>query len=122
MEATFQIGPITIGLYGIMITLGVIAAITLSIIEAKRRGQATEHILNMVLLILPLGIIGARLYHVIDEWGFYSQNPALIFGGSGLAQVYQYFYKMNSKSPLEGVVWSLLLLPAFDAQGIRRYS
>ena len=46
MEATFQIGPITIGLYGIMITLGVIAAITLSVIEAKRREQSTEHLLS----------------------------------------------------------------------------
>lgn len=77
-------GPITIGLYGIMITLGVIAAITLSVIEAKRRGQATEHLLNMALFVLPLGIIGARLYHVIDEWSFYSQNPVLIIGGRGL--------------------------------------
>jgi phosphatidylglycerol---prolipoprotein diacylglyceryl transferase len=84
IEASLQIGPITIGLYGVMITLGVIAAITLSGIEAKRRGQATEHLLNMALIVLPLGIIGARLYHVIDEWSFYSQNPALIIGGRGL--------------------------------------
>jgi len=85
IEAAFQIGPITIGLYGIMITLGVIAAITLSVIEAKRWGQSSrEHILNMALFILPLGIIGARLYHVIDEWSFYSQNPGLIIGGRGL--------------------------------------
>jgi phosphatidylglycerol:prolipoprotein diacylglycerol transferase len=84
MEAAFQIGPITIGWYGIMITLGVIAAITLSVIEAKRRGQSTEHLLNMALFILPLGIIGARLYHVIDQWSFYSQNPGLIIGGRGL--------------------------------------
>jgi len=67
-----------------MIALGVIAAITLSVFEAKKREQATEHILNMTLLVLPLGIIGARLYHVIDGWSFYSQNPALIIGGRGL--------------------------------------
>ena len=67
-----------------MIALGVIAAITLSVFEAKRREQATEHILNMTFLVLPLGIIGARLYHVIDGWSFYSQNPALIIGGRGL--------------------------------------
>jgi len=67
-----------------MIALGVIAAITLSVFEAKKREQATEHILNMTFLVLPLGIIGARLYHVIDGWSFYSQNPALIIGGRGL--------------------------------------
>jgi len=84
IEAAFQIGPIIIGWYGIMITLGVTAAITISVIEAKRRGLSTEHLLNMALFILPLGIIGARLYHVIDEWSFYSQNPGLIVGGRGL--------------------------------------
>jgi len=84
IEAIFQIGPITIGWYGSMITLGVIAAITISVIEAKRRGQSTEHLLNMALFTLPLGIIGARLYHVIDQWSFYSQNPGLIIGGRGL--------------------------------------
>jgi len=67
-----------------MIALGVMAAITLSVIEAKRHGQDTGHILNMALIIIPLGMIGARLYHVIDEWSFYSQNPAMIIGGRGL--------------------------------------
>ena len=67
-----------------MIALGVIAAIVLAVIEAKRRGQSIDHLLNMALLIIPLGIIGARLYHVIDEWDFYSQNPGRIIGGSGL--------------------------------------
>ncbi len=79
-----NLGPVTIGLYGIMIALGIVAAIALSIVEAKRRGQDTGHISNMALIIIPLGIIGARLYHVIDEWSFYSQNPALIIGGRGL--------------------------------------
>lgn len=67
-----------------MIALGVTAAIVVAVIEAKRRGQSTDHLLNMALLIIPLGIIGARLYHVIDEWDFYSQNPGRIIGGSGL--------------------------------------
>jgi len=38
----------------------------------------------MALFVLPLGIIGACLYQVIEKWDFCSQNPALIFGGDGL--------------------------------------
>jgi phosphatidylglycerol:prolipoprotein diacylglycerol transferase len=79
-----QLGPITIGFYGIMITSGVIAAIFISFLEAKRRHLNTDHVLELVLFVLPLGIIGARLYLVIDLWDYYSQNPALIFGGRGL--------------------------------------
>ena len=80
----FKLGPFAIAYYGIMITCGVIAATFLSYREAKRRGLDPEHILRLVLLVLPLGMIGARLYHVIDLWSYYSQHPALIFGGAGL--------------------------------------
>ncbi len=80
----FRFGPFTIAYYGIMITSGVIAATFLSYQEAKRRGLDPEHVLKLVLLVLPLGMIGARLYHVIDLWSYYSQHPALIFGGAGL--------------------------------------
>lgn len=80
----FQLGPFAISLYGIMITSGVVAAAFLSYLEAKRRQLDTEHVLKLLLVVLPLGVIGARLYHVIDLWSYYSQNPALIFGGRGL--------------------------------------
>ena len=84
MDIAFQVGPFAVRWYSIMISLAIIAAIVLAFIEAKRRGEVQDHILNIALIVVPLGIIGARLYHVIDEWGFYSQNPALIFGGRGL--------------------------------------
>jgi len=80
----FRLGPFSIAYYGIMITSAVIAATILSHIEAKRRGLDTDHVLKLVLFVLPLGMIGARLYHVIDLWSYYSKHPALIFGGAGL--------------------------------------
>ena len=61
-----------------------ITAIFIAHIETKRRGEDPIHLLSMALLIIPLGIIGARLYHVIDLWDYYRQNPSLIFGGAGL--------------------------------------
>ncbi|MBI2861056.1 MAG: prolipoprotein diacylglyceryl transferase [Chloroflexi bacterium] len=80
----FQLGPFTIAYYGIMITSGVIAATVVSYLETKRRHYDTRHVYNLLLVVLPLGAIGARLYHVIDQWSFYSQHPAMIFGGAGL--------------------------------------
>lgn len=84
MEVAFYLGPIAIHWYGILIALAVIAAVSIASIEAKRRGQSINHIVNLALIVIPLGAIGARLYHVIDLWEYYSQNPALIFGGQGL--------------------------------------
>jgi phosphatidylglycerol:prolipoprotein diacylglycerol transferase len=80
----FHIGSISIGWYGILIASGVLAAIGIALIEARRRGENVRHIMNMALLVIPLGAIGARLYHVIDQWDYYMQNPGLIIGGRGL--------------------------------------
>ena len=84
MEIAFEIGPFKVAWYGIFISLGVVMAVLVASWEAKRRGESVDHLLNALLLILPLGIIGARLYHVIDQWSFYMQNPGLIIGGRGL--------------------------------------
>jgi phosphatidylglycerol:prolipoprotein diacylglycerol transferase len=80
----FHIGSLAIGWYGILIATGVLAAIGIALIEARRRGEDIRHIMNMALLVIPLGAIGARLYHVIDQWDYYMQHPGLIIGGRGL--------------------------------------
>jgi phosphatidylglycerol---prolipoprotein diacylglyceryl transferase len=80
----FKLGPISVAWYGIFIALGVVAAVAVAAWEAKRRGESVDHLINMLFLILPLGIIGARLYHVIDQWSYYSQYPSQIIGGRGL--------------------------------------
>jgi phosphatidylglycerol:prolipoprotein diacylglycerol transferase len=84
VKSDITIGPFSLHLYGLMIALGVIATLAVAYIEAKRRGEATGHLFNMALIVIPLGIIGARLYHVIDQWKYYSQHPAAIFGFAGL--------------------------------------
>ena len=82
--AAIQIGPFTLSLYGMLIAFGIVAAIGVSYLEAKRRGEDTKHILNIALIIVPLGVIGARLYHVIDRWDYFMQHPGEIIGGQGL--------------------------------------
>jgi len=84
LDIAFRLGPFTVAWYGILIMTGVISAILLALLEARRRGEETSHVINLALVVLPLGIIGARLYHVIDLWDYYSQNPSLIVGGAGL--------------------------------------
>ncbi len=83
MEA-FHIGSLSIRWYGIILVIGILAATFLARSEAKRRGDNPEHIFTALLFMLPLGFIGARAYHVIDQWSYYSQYPSEIIGGAGL--------------------------------------
>jgi phosphatidylglycerol:prolipoprotein diacylglycerol transferase len=51
--------------YGILITLGVVAATLLAGAQAKRRGQDPEIIWDMLFWVVIAGIVGARIWHVL---------------------------------------------------------
>jgi phosphatidylglycerol:prolipoprotein diacylglycerol transferase len=85
----FRIGAFEVHWYGIIIATAVLAAGFVGGIEARRRGENPDTGWSMLLPVLLLAVIGARLYHVIHEWGpVYSQDPALIAqiwrGGLGI--------------------------------------
>jgi len=128
-EVAFNIGSLTVGWYGIMITIGVLSALGIALSETKRRGESAEHIINMALLVIPLGIIGARLYHVIDQWEYYIHNPGLIIGGRGLGIfgailggalgliIYTWWKKLNTLRWLDIVAPGLILAQAIGRWG-----
>ena len=73
-----RLGPISVHWYGIIIAAAVPLAGVLGAAEARRRGEDPEHGWSMLLPVLILGVIGARIYHVIHQWDYYAANPALI--------------------------------------------
>ena len=75
-----QVGPIAIYWYGVLIVTGALAAAWLAAKQAQRAGEDPEHVWNALLLCLFLGVVGARLYHVISSWSYYAQHPGEIFG------------------------------------------
>ena len=89
MEYIFEIGSFKLRWYSTLIALGLLAGAYVATIEARRRGEDHAHVVNALLLALPLSLIGARAYHVIDKWNeIYSSNPADIIrideGGIGI--------------------------------------
>ncbi|MCR4277778.1 MAG: prolipoprotein diacylglyceryl transferase [Candidatus Curtissbacteria bacterium] len=86
---SFEIGPLTLHLYGLVIALSILAGWAL----AKNRAhlyKIPKSLFDEPMLLTPLilGLIGARLYHVLDLWSHYSQNPSEILkianGGLGI--------------------------------------
>jgi phosphatidylglycerol:prolipoprotein diacylglycerol transferase len=51
--------------YGILITIGVIAAAFLSQAEAKRRGMNPDYIWDALFWVVLAGIVGARIWHIL---------------------------------------------------------
>ena len=63
-----EIGALELRAYGVMIALGVLAAVWLSQRRWAARGGNPEEISRIALWAVPAGLIGARLYHVITDW------------------------------------------------------
>ena len=74
-----QLGPISIRWYAICIVSGLILAVYLSMKEAPRKKIDPDDIIDFILIAFPLAIVGARLYYVFFEWGYYSQHLGEIF-------------------------------------------
>ena len=74
-----QLGPISIRWYAICIVSGLILAVYLSMKEAPRKKIDPDAIIDFILIAFPLAIVGARLYYVIFEWGYYSQHLSEVF-------------------------------------------
>lgn len=75
----FHIGPIPVHWYGILMTSAFVMGTLLAQYHAKKIGLDPEHILNMVMYIIPLAIVFARLYYVIFEWHNYRNNLLDVF-------------------------------------------
>lgn len=65
--------------YGILIASGMLLGILISKYTCRMREIDYDNFLTAVLIALPVGIVGARLYYVVFELGYYLSNPLEIF-------------------------------------------
>ena len=86
-RVAFSIFGIDVMWYGILMASGMIIGTLLAIREGKRVGIKEDDILDLAIVAIPSGLIGARLYYVIFNWDYYSQNISQIlnFRGGGMA-------------------------------------
>lgn len=124
-------GPIIIRWYTLILILAILLPYFLIRKKAKNFKLETGDIDNLLLLIIPLGVVGARLYHVIDKWQFYQSHfPEIFFiwqGGLGIfgglllgflgILIYSKFKKLNLLNLLDLFACYLLLGQAIGRLG-----
>lgn len=74
----FELGPISVNWYGIILGIAALAGLLIAIQEGKRFGIVPDFFLDLMLYGVPSAIIGARLYYVLFKWDYYSDHPAEI--------------------------------------------
>lgn len=107
----FTIGNFSLRWYGVIVMLGVIAGSLLVERALKRNGENSEAIWDALLWVLPAGIIGARLWYVVNATlggdNRFSNDPTEIlriwngglhiFGGLLLGAAALLIYLRNNK-------------------------
>ncbi len=81
----FRLGAFELRWYSLAIVLAIVAAVLIAAHLGKKKGIATEEIYSLALWVVIAGVVGARLFHVIDHWEHYANNPAQILEFQGLA-------------------------------------
>ncbi|NES02242.1 MAG: prolipoprotein diacylglyceryl transferase [Okeania sp. SIO2F4] len=71
----FELGPLAIRWYGLLIATAVLIGVTLSQYLAKLRHVNPDLLGDLVVWLVLVAIPGARLYYVLFEWQQYQQNP-----------------------------------------------
>lgn len=70
----FDLGPIQVHWYGIIIAAAVFLAVILAVKEGTKRGLEEDYFYEYLLWALPISLICARTYYVIFEWPYYAQH------------------------------------------------
>ncbi len=104
-----QIGPLAIRWYGLLIAIAVLLGTSLAHREAIRRKEDPDQLLNVIVIGVMAALVGARLYYVLFNWGYYGPRPSRILAvwegglaihggilGGALATV---FYTVRNRLP-----------------------
>jgi phosphatidylglycerol:prolipoprotein diacylglycerol transferase len=126
----FSIGPIDVFWYGIAYAAGLVAVYALLVRLAVRAGRRPELVGNGMIIVAFAALVGGRLYHVIDQWQLYANDPLSIvlppysglgvYGGLATGTLAAWLYTRYLNEPFWA--WADIIAPGlFLMQAIGRW-
>jgi phosphatidylglycerol:prolipoprotein diacylglycerol transferase len=127
----FEIGPVALRWYGLLIASAVLIGVSLSQYLAKRRDVNPDLLGDLIIWLVLAAIPCARIYYVLFEWQQYSQHPediiavwkggiaihGAIIGGTIATLIFARINKISFWQLLDLVVPSLILGQAIGRWG-----
>jgi phosphatidylglycerol:prolipoprotein diacylglycerol transferase len=71
----FTIGPLAIHTYGLMVALGILAGVGLAEYLHRSSGGEPGRVVDMALIVVICGLIGARILFILINFRYYASNP-----------------------------------------------
>lgn len=81
----FTIGSFSLRWYAVMVILAIVFLMGWVLYFGKQAALTSEFVISAALWAIPLGFIGAKLVHVVDNLAYYVTHPGHIASGAGLA-------------------------------------
>lgn len=83
----FEIFGISVRWYGIFMALAIMIGVFIVLNQAKKKGFSEDEIIDLVLVAVPSGIVGARIYYVLFNLDYYGSDILKMINlrGGGLA-------------------------------------
>lgn len=116
--------------YGVIIAVGMFCGVFYIMHRSKEFGLTEDNIIDMLLIVVPLGVIGSRILYVMFNFDKYKNNLAAMFkiwegglaiyGGIALGIAGLYIYCRRKKMPL-AVFLDVAALALLIAQSIGRW-
>ncbi len=83
----YKIGFFTIYAYGFMLAAAFIISSALAGFQAKKQGVSADAVFNFLFIVFISGVIGARIFYIIENISYYFSNPLeiIMFNHGGLS-------------------------------------
>jgi phosphatidylglycerol:prolipoprotein diacylglycerol transferase len=125
----FNIGGFPIRSFGVMLLVGFALGTWLAVRRAGKYGIDKDALTSLAVWAVLMGVFGARVFWVLQEWSFYSKNPAQIlkvteggmtsYGGIVFGLLTVVIWCRRTKVPFP-LVFDLLAAPALVMHGFGR--
>jgi phosphatidylglycerol:prolipoprotein diacylglycerol transferase len=127
----FTILGLAIRWYGILIASGMLVGVLICKYTCRIKNISFDRLLDILIIVLPAAVIGARLYYVIFELDYYRYNPSEIFNirqgglaihggvilGALTALIYTRIKKLNFIDYADAAAPSLIVAQAMGRWG-----
>jgi phosphatidylglycerol---prolipoprotein diacylglyceryl transferase len=97
------LGPLAITWHGVFTAVGTLVGIWLGMRWAQKAGYSEDEAVSVAMWGIVGAVVGARLFHVVDQWSLYARDPLSIFRvyEGGLA-----IYGTVVGGPLAGAIYA----------------
>jgi phosphatidylglycerol:prolipoprotein diacylglycerol transferase len=106
----FELGPITVYTYGVLLAAAYLLGLKLAMVRAKARGLDSNRVLDLGIYIIISALIGAKLLLLVTDFRTFTSNPrelltlarsgGVFYGGLILAVVVALIYIRRIGLPL----------------------